>query len=263
MIVDAHAHIATWGTLKECKDTLLESMEKYAIGFSLVSDCDCSEYPTVGDKDVRISQIEGLKKVIAFAKRYPNKIGAAFWINPHNEKVTPELYKLIEKNRKYIFAIKFHPFESHLKISSPKLKPYLELARHFNLPLMVHTAADNYSDIAMLADVAIKNPDLVFVAAHLQLCSDNKDGYRALKKAPNLYADTAWVTMGHAKKVLTEIGEDRIMFGSDNPIDGIDTLGNPMYEAYFHNKCKLPGRLYHNLMYRNAIKIYHLPLNNN
>jgi hypothetical protein len=37
------------------------------------------------------------------------------------------------------------------------------------------------------------------------------------------------------------------MFGSDNPIDGLDTLGNPIYEAYLRNKVKLPGRLYHNL----------------
>lgn len=263
MIVDAHAHIATWGSLKECKDTLLESMEKYAIGFSLVSDCDCSEYPTVGDGSHKINAVEGLKKVLAMAKKRPDKIGAAIWINPHNEKVTPELIKLIERNRQYIFALKFHPFESHLRVTSPKMKPYLELARRFSLPILVHTAQDRYSDIAFLSEVALKNPDLVFVAAHLQLCSDNKAGYLALKKTPNLYADTAWVPMSHAKKVLVEIGEDRIMFGTDNPIDGIDTLGNPMYEAYYHNKTKLPGRLYHNLMYRNAIKIYRLPIKTN
>ena len=50
------------------------------------------------------------------------------------------------------------------------------------------------------------------------------------------------------------------MFGSDNPIDGLDTLGNPLYEAYLRNKVKLPGRLYHNLMYRNAQKLFKIPL---
>ena len=54
--------------------------------------------------------------------------------------------------------------------------------------------------------------------------------------------------------------EKALMFGSDNPIDGLDTLGNPMYEAYLRNKVKLPGRLYHNLMYRNAQKLFKIPL---
>ena len=256
MIIDAHAHIATWPTLKESEKMILVSMEKYAIGFSIISDCDCSEFPSLDKPSHSVNSLLGLRHVISFVKKDPSRLGAAFWIRPVKEKVTPEMKEYIKKNREYIYALKFHPFESQMKISDKRLLPYLELAREFSLPILVHTAKDEFSDIKMLANLANDNKDLNFIAAHLQLCSDNTDGLLALKKADNLYADTAWVPMKMAKKVLLTIGDNRIMFGSDNPIDGYDTLGNPMYEDYFHNKCKLPGRLYHNLMYRNAMEVY-------
>jgi predicted TIM-barrel fold metal-dependent hydrolase len=260
MIIDAHAHIATWPTLRSCERQLIESQKKYGVSFSLISDCDCSEYPSVTKYGIhKVNQIEGLEATLKFVKKHKDKFGALVWVNPHNEKVTPELVDLIKKNRQYIFGLKIHPFESHIKMTSSKLIPYIKLAEELSLPILVHTAQDKYSDITFLAEVANKFPNVNFIAAHLQLCSDNKAGLFALRRTPNLYADTAWVNMKIAKKVLVDIGEDRIMFGTDNPIDGLDTLNNPMYQDYYKNKCKIPARLYHNLMYRNAIKIYKLP----
>jgi len=261
MIIDAHAHIGSWPSLRASEQAILESNKRYGISFSLVSDCDCSEFPSLHKYPVhQVNQLFGLKKTLQFVKSDPKHLGAAFWINPHNETITPELRELIKENRHYIYALKVHPFESHLRMTSPKMKPYLELAREFRLPLIVHTAKDRYSDVRFLALAARANPDLVFVAAHLQLCSDNLSAIAEMKVTPNLYADTAWVEMRKAKKVLTEIGENRIMFGTDNPIDGVDTLNNPMYQAYFRNKVKLPGHLYSNLMYRNATLLFKLPV---
>ncbi len=263
MIIDSHAHIATWPSIRESEEMVLESQKRYGVAFSLVSDCDCSEYPSLTKWGIhKIDQITGLKTVLKFVKENPSKLGALVWVNPHNEIIQPELMALIEKNRSLIYGLKFHPFESHLKISSKKMMPYLELARKYALPLLVHTAEDIYSDVAFLGEVAAAYPDLTFVAAHLQLCctDDHRSALEVLKAHPNVYGDTAWVDMKTAKRVLETIGENRIMFGTDNPIDGVDTLNNPMYQAYFHNKVKLPPRLYHNLMARNAIAVYKLPI---
>lgn len=261
MIIDAHAHIAHWPTVSSCEKMILLSQEKYKIGYSLISDCDCSEYPSVDKYGIhQISQLAGIKECVRFVKKHPDRLGALVWINPHNETVTPELLRYIHENRASIFGLKFHPFESHLRITSPKLKPYLELMRQEHFPMLVHTAQDKYSDVFYLGLVAAENPDLSFVAAHMQLCSDNHSALQVLKDHPNVYGDTAWVNIKIAKKVLTEIGDNRILFGTDNPIDGIDTLNNPMYEAYLRNKVKLPGKLYHNLMYRNASQLFNIPV---
>jgi len=261
MIIDSHAHIAHWPTVKECEKLLVESNQKYRIGFTLLSDCDCAEYPSVTKYGIhQVNQLQGLRNVLKFVRKDPKHFGALLWINPHNETVTPELEKCIAANRSLIYGLKFHPYESHLKITSKSLVPYFELARKYDFPIQVHTAQDKYSDVQYLGLVAGDYPDLKFVAAHLQLLSDNRSALDVLKNHPNVYGDTAWVDMKIAKKALIEIGEDRVLFGSDNPIDGLDTLGNPIYVAYFRNKVKLPGRLYRNLMYRNAQKLFKIPL---
>ncbi len=237
-------------------------MKKYGISYSLVSNCDCSEYLDEENKRNKnaLSAIEGAKRVLRLAKKEPDRFGCALWINPHFEKVSEELISFTETNRKYIFALKFHPYESRLKISDKRLLPYLDLARRFSLPLLVHTAVDKYSDIRMLATLAKSNPDLVFVAAHLELLSDNEMAIDCLKDTPNLYCDTAWVSFEKAKKTLLEVGENRIMFGTDNPIDGLDTLSNPMYQEYYENSLKIKKRAYEKLMASNAISLYHLPI---
>ena len=151
MIIDAHAHIGSWPTLKESEYEIVESNKKYKISFTLLSDCDCSEFPSTHKYPAHIvSQEFGLRKVLQFVKHDPKHFGAAVWINPHNQTVTDELKDLIKKNREYIYALKMHPFESHLRITSPRMKPYLELAREFQLPILVHTAQDKYSDVRFL-----------------------------------------------------------------------------------------------------------------
>jgi predicted TIM-barrel fold metal-dependent hydrolase len=262
MIIDTHCHIASWPTVKESEDALRYAMKAYHISFMLVSDCDCAEYPSVHRyKEHRVTQLQGLKRVLSFVKTDPAHLGAAVWINPHHEKVTPELHDYIANNRDKIFALKVHPYESHIRMTDPRLEPYLELAGEFLLPIIVHTAQDKWSDVRFLATCAQKHPDLRFVAAHMQLQGDNNLAVQCLRETPNLYGDTAWVDMKVAKKVLIEIGEDRMMFGTDNPIDGGDTYNNPIYQAYFRNKNKLPGHLYRNLMARNAIALFSLPVN--
>ena len=81
-----------------------------------------------------------------------------------------------------------------------------------------------------------------------------------MKRVSNIYADTAWVNIDKTIRVLNEIGEDRIMFGSDNPIDGLNTFDNPMYLPYFNNNANIEYSTYKKLMRDNAIKVYKLDL---
>lgn len=73
-----------------------------------------------------------------------------------------------------------------------------------------------------------------------------------------MYADCAWVPLAHAKAVLREVGIERIMFGTDNPIDGLDTLANPMYREYFDPNNGLTSKEREHLFYSNAKAFYRL-----
>ena len=261
-IIDAHAHIYSKPTLRQSEEEVLLSMKRYGIAFSLISNCDAAEYASgVSPKAKNTTTLKCLNQVLVFVRRNPSKLGAAVWIRPVKENgPSEELKECVRKNRQFIYALKFHPYCEQTPISSPLCEPWLRWAEEEDFPIIVHTAEDEWSDISHLVEAAKKHPSLRFVAAHLQLCSDNSKGIAALYSAPNIYGDTAWVPMKVAAKILRQIGSDRVMFGTDNPIDGADTLSNPMYQDYFANRSRLSKALYENLMENNAISFFRLRL---
>ena len=260
-IIDAHAHIASWPSLGECEEVLLESLEKYGISFTLVSNADAAEFPSVPTARERVKdQLECLKETVDFCKRSHGRVGAAIWIRPFYEREIPqELIDYIKENRRYIHAFKFHPYDEKMRSNDPALFPYYELALELGLPFLVHTAADEWSRIDDLAEMAEKYPDLIFIAAHLELCSDNEHAIEVMKRHPSIYGDTAWVPMEKALKCMKECGVDHLMFGTDNPIDGLDTLDNPMYREYYENAYGLSEEDLEALMFGNAMRIYQIP----
>ena len=121
MIIDTHVHIGNMLNFVLTKEDVLYSMQQYGISHSIVSSLNAAEF----DHQLRPvppkyqqSQLECLYDAVSFAKEHPSKISAAVWVRPFNEKADYELYKAINDNRKYIKAIKFHPFHSNVPFDS-------------------------------------------------------------------------------------------------------------------------------------------------
>ena len=258
-IIDIHGHIASWPTLEQTEKAILFSCRKYGIAKTFVSNCDAAEFPSVGDETPKnLSSIECFEQTLEFLRAHPKKIRAYFWIRPAAEKVTPELVSYLKANKKHILGLKFHPYCSQVRISDSRMNAYYALAEKLRLPILVHTANDVYSSIVELGKVAKRFPKVRFIAAHMELCSDHQIAIEVMKKHPNIYGDTAWVPFEVAYQALREVGEDRLMFGTDNPIDGKHTLKNPMYQDYFSNSLGIEKSLHEALMGGNAKRFFHL-----
>ena len=259
-IIDAHAHIASWPTVEQSKKNLLTGMDTWGIECSLISHADCTSFPTEHEAKVDpISGAEGLRQTIAFARENPGRIYIAAWFKPLIEpEPTEEFVQLIKDNLDVVKALKFHPFCERLPADDPRLEPYYALARELGFPVLVHTAVDENSAIYHLVNAAKAHPDIRFVAAHLELCSDHRFAIDAIAEVPNIYADTAWVDVDSCKLAIQKLGIDRIMFGTDAPIDGEPTLYNPIYLAYFRNDAMFGKRVLSKLMRDNAIYFYKL-----
>ena len=98
---------------------------------------------------------------------------------------------------------------------------------------------------------------------HMGLGSDNKEALELLGQADNLYGDTAWVPMETTIEAIKRYGSKKMFFGSDAPIDGVDTyLCNPwgersVYQDYFHVLPeKISKEAYADLMWRNAAEVF-------
>lgn len=257
-IIDAHAHTGYWPNLKECEDDLVISDKKHNINFCLFS-FDGSEFNENTDHRVRlVMQIIGFEKAYDFISRYPNKFGMLCWIRPHTENNIKEVENFIVNHRSSVYGLKIHPFASQLKINDPIFIPYFKLAEKYSLPILVHTATDKYSKVKYLAEVCKAWPHLNFIAAHGELYSNHKSCMKAMLECSNLYIDTAWFDISGINVFINNGLSDRIIFGTDNPIDGVKTLDNKLYLNYFSNSISMSQQDFDKIMYKNAIKVYQI-----
>ena len=155
-----------------------------------------------------------------------------------------------------------HPFHSAISPTDKRVIPYLEFAKQYDLAVISHTGGCEDASPTNLYKAAKMFPSVPFIMAHMGLGSDNSEAIELLGKADNLFGDTAWVPMSSTVKVIEKYGTHRIMFGTDSPIDGVDTYKcNPrgersMYVDYFEKLRDIIGdNAYDDLMYKNAQEI--------
>lgn len=269
-MIDTHVHVGgEEAGFHMNEEMVLTSMKKYNMDISIVSNADSVEYMnafTRVPKEMEKSQEETLARIIKFCRENPKKIYGAFWCKPNHEIVTEEIDKMIADNRDVIVALKVHPTLSNLAFTDEKMIPYMELAQKYNLPVVVHTADDEVASPMQVYEMACRYPNLIFIMAHMGLGTDNKLAVDLMEKVPNLYADTTWVPVETTVEVIEKYGSERVMFGSDNPIDGLDTYfcnpaGEPsLYRQYFQAlKDEISQEDYENLMEKTARKIFGIP----
>lgn len=256
--IDAHVHSGTIeGDFDLNIDKLMRVLDKLPIEFAIVSNIHGSEFGHNGEEieskseyDLNMETAEWLKK--------DKRLRAAAWCKPHKQGNV----KVIEQFLKdYGFvALKFHPYMSRLRANDAKYIPYIELAQKYKVPVVFHTAVDEFSKAEYVCELAKKFPDVQFVLYHMDLGSDNKECISMVKKilgerTANLFVDTCWVSPDSAIKAIDEIGADRVLFGTDAPIDGEEH-----YQKYTEQIKKMQEYLseedFQKVMYYNAKNLF-------
>lgn len=268
MIIDMHVHIGNALGWNMTEDMVLEAMDRYNIDFSIVSNTESVSYDhdlIEIEKEKQHTQMESLKRSIAFARRFPEKIGVMPWIRPESEKLSREFEEYIRNNLDIICGIKVHPYHSNLAFDSSSLYEYLDLAEELKLPVLIHTGGSENASAEKVYNMALKYPKVNFIMGHMELGTNNENAIKYIAKLPNLYGDTAWVPIESVIKAIKTFGSHKILFGSDNPIDGVDTYHhNPkgdvsLYQQYFIDlKNMISKEDYDNIMYKNSIRVFNL-----
>lgn len=261
MIIDSHVHIGTFVKTSMPKEMVLESMDKYNIDFSIVSngsgcEVDHDQLP-IPLKEQR-TQSDINREMIEFARANSNKIGALLWAKPATEVCDDEFEQMIKENPDIVYGIKVHPYHSKTAFNSEKVQAYIRLAEKYGLCVLSHTACDCDSDPKLVYEMAKKYPKVKFIMAHMGLGTDNQEAIRLISKLPNLYGDTAWVKAEIVEQAIRECGSDKILFGTDNPINGLDTYDDDdFYNRYFVElKSRITEEEFEKLTYKNAINVF-------
>lgn len=262
-IIDSHAHIGQVLNFNMKEEDILYSMNQYNISFSLVSNGESVEYDhnhILLPEEQRISQIKSNKRAVEFAKANPNKIGALIWIKPITERCNSEFISFVKENRKYIYGFKIHTFHSKISANDIRLENYYSLAEELDLPVVIHSDINNEGNPLHIYNAAKRHKKINFVIVHMGLGSDHKESFKYISKLNNLYGDTTWVSYTDVIEAVKFCGSEKILFGTDNPIDGKDTL--KAYLPIFSNlKIILKNEDYENVMYKNAKRIFKINLN--
>lgn len=268
MLIDTHVHIGKALGFEMRNKDVIYSMDRYGVDFSLVSSVESIEFDHIGKrvpKRLQVTQNDAFEKALAFARRYPDRIGVMPWMKLYAEQPDEEFIRLLEENRDLVYGVKFHPFHSRVAPDDPKVEPIYEIARRYRLPIVSHTGGCEEARSLHLYNAAVKHPDISFVMVHMDLGTDNSEAIELLGQAENLYGDTTWVPVKSTLKAIERWGSGKILFGSDNPIDGKDTYlhnktgDRSLYQEYFNEfRAMVSPEDYDNIMYRNAVRLFHI-----
>jgi len=267
MLIDSHTHVGVMMNFYMPYMYLAETIRKYHIDFALCSNTEAAEFGHDGEYlQNSKTQEETYEMDLQFARKNIGEIGLTPWIRPRTQGLTPEFAQMIANNLDITFGIKVHPFHGQLAFDSQQTEEYIRFAEKYNLAVTTHTGCSDIDSCERVAHMAKKNPDVRFVMVHMGLGTDNTEAIKFIARYPNLYGDTTWVPLQSTLRTVEVCGSEKILFGSDAPIDGIDTydvnrIGEPsLYRKYFDDlKTLLPPEDCANIFYKNAIRVFNLP----
>lgn len=255
MIIDSHTHIGRINDFELSDKLLLSYMDNYAVDQALVSSIEGAEF----DSGMPLSsqQIDVNKKLGSIIRKYPERLKGLFWIKPHLEGFHEDVETYLAENRDVFKGLKAHPFLSRLPVTDKAYGPYFDCARRLNMPVAVHTAADDFSLPRYCAEAAENNPKVNFIMVHMGLDTDNSKAIELLSSHDNLYGDTSWVEPSRVLLAIKRCGSSKILFGTDAPLAGKQT-GNwycPLFEL-LQKELNEEERM--NILFKNAIRLFEM-----
>jgi len=245
-IVDAHMHLGPCRVFDvEVKaEELLNNMERNGITASIVQ-------PFPGAPDVKKIHQE----IARLASENPGRIFGMASLNPHQDDDTyfAELDMLV-KDYKFV-GVKLHTIGHAINPLSKDATKVFEAARKLGIPVMVHTGPGVPFSLPSLVILRAKQfPDVNIILAHAgngMVLSDEIIPTVSICK--NVYVETSWSSILEKQAFIRTLGADRIIFGSDLPI-------NTPIELYQYKMLNLSHEELEKILFENANKLFRLGL---
>ncbi|URA11062.1 amidohydrolase family protein [Thermospira aquatica] len=255
-MIDSHAHLSL-GKIYAAfgEDKLLMAMESAGIHYGVVSLLDVMEYGHQHQSDPlpTLSEWEGarmISKQCTSSRLFP-----LVWARPHDEK-KEDFFEWLAENHQKFYGFKFHPFHSRTPLDHSVWEPYFRFAAKYGWPVVVHTAADEFSRPELVKSWIEKYPQVSFVLIHMGLYTDHEEAVKMVANYPNVFGDTTWVLEEKIWSILERCGAEKILFGSDALVGGEDTYA--FYQGFLSRLQEFP-ELFSLITHENAKKIFHLP----
>lgn len=243
--IDAHAHLNNTGL-----QTLLERMDEMGIektvvvAGGLIDPYELSHRIIYGLKSQDIDVIKANDYVIEVSLQYPSLLPFMF-INPYQPITT----NILEQMKK-CFGLKLAPVVHGVGFLDPRVKEYVSLAMHYEMPFYSHCCRDGCCSVEAFTKLAQSFPMVTFILGHggrsnLDLCAID-----CIQSRDNIYFETSGSYDYVIYEAVRKLGSERVIFGSEFPlqhqrvelikISGI-LLPTDYHKVCYSNICRLLG----------------------
>lgn len=223
VLIDAHAHLS-WrspGSDWEARDDgLIDAADRLGI------DQLCCSILTPS----RPSDPDGFRKANDWLAegmaRYPGRVLGYCYVNPGwGREALAEIRRRIEDDD--FIGVKLY---NEYFANEPVVFPVVELCIELGVPILHHAGHSHYyvtaqprmSDGGMIGELANRYPEAMLICGHVGGGGDWEWTIKALREAPQLYADTSGsvIDEGMIEKAVAALGADRLLFACDMTMGG-------------------------------------------
>lgn len=264
MIIDAHCHIYP--------DKIAEKASQATGGFygiSMAFDGKVSTLLREGKKAgidrfavqsvaTTPKQVRSINDFIAqTVAAYPDILFGLGTLHPESEDIAADVAHLRALGLR---GVKLHPDIQQFKLDDYRCLKIYELCEEAGLPLLIHTGDNRYdfSNPNRLIPILRIYTGLTVVGAHMGGWSIWEEAARQLCDLPNLFVDcsSSFYALDDEtmKRVIALYGGERVLFGTDYP------MWHPDEELRRLRGLGLDSETMENILWRNAAKVFNLPL---
>ena len=234
-VLDAHAHVGPWYnffTPDPSPETMLQVMDRCGVRMAVLS-------PTLA---IGPDAATGNAQMLALIRRFPSRFAGYAVFNPHHSKSRDDIVAALQQPG--VVGIKIHPDVHACAVGDPRYAPAWELAERLDVPVLTHTfAGSSFCDPSDFDAVASAWPDASIILGHAGVTgSGHLRSIAVAQQHPKLYLEIcgSYITGQWIKRMVTELGAERVLYGSDFPfIELRYALGRVIFAGLAEHELRL------------------------
>lgn len=244
MIIDSHVHTGESLFRQSLSvETLFAGMDSAGIDRAVLVPFKPPEYLMSRANDLIADTVN----------KNPRRFSGLGRIDPWREDALSELERIFDVLK--LSGLFLHPLEECFPLTSPILRPIMEMMDKIGKPVMISGGHGRFSHPRQIEYLAGEYPGITFIATsggQINICGQLMwDAEEMFKKCPNVILETSGIYRRDFIEHMTEvIGAGRILFGSGAPYFQQD------YEQQRITTAKISNEQKELILSRNTLKLF-------
>ncbi|MHB8065792.1 MAG: amidohydrolase family protein [Ruminiclostridium sp.] len=203
LVIDAHNHVGVRATVQQTGKELVAKLDKVGVDKAVVFPFPEGDFENAVATD--------------YAKEFPDRLIPFCVVNAWNTEAAYKELTTCLKDQGFK-GLKLHPtLHGYHLCDFSIVDPIFEIAQQYNIPILVHGAADIYNSPSQFYVMAKRFPKVNLIMAHAGYFWAVDQAVQLAKETPNLYLDVSRIPVFEITSAVKEVGPNQIIWGTDSP----------------------------------------------